>query len=128
MNKGAYRLIIYLSTDREIEIGALGKFLFKKGWYVYTGSAMNNLQKRVDRHNRKEKTLRWHIDYFLNDSCTEIEETLYYPSDEKNECELNAMLLVEPGVSVPVKGFGSSDCSVCPAHLLYFGKRKPIIK
>ncbi len=34
------------------------------------------------------------------------------------ECDLLARVLDIPGASVPVPGFGSSDCRACPAHLV----------
>ena len=34
------------------------------------------------------------------------------------ECDLRAALGMVPGISIPIAGFGSSDCARCPAHLL----------
>jgi Uri superfamily endonuclease len=43
--KGCYCLIIKLNNDRTVKIGKkLGKIEFKKGYYVYVGSAMNSLE------------------------------------------------------------------------------------
>lgn len=37
----------------------------------------------------------------------------------QSECALLARLLeIDEGVSVPVPGFGSTDCRRCPSHLL----------
>ena len=44
-----------LLKEGKIRIGSLGKITFKKGFYAYVGSAMNNLEKRVQRHLRKKK-------------------------------------------------------------------------
>ncbi|MCP4265694.1 MAG: DUF123 domain-containing protein, partial [Candidatus Brocadiaceae bacterium] len=57
---GIYALIIRLSKKKEIEIGRLGTFVFPKGYYVYTGSAQNGLEKRINRHYSSEKKFHWH--------------------------------------------------------------------
>lgn len=36
----------------------------------------------------------------------------------RRECAIVAAIGALPGVTVPAPGFGSSDCRVCPAHLL----------
>jgi len=40
-----------------------GRARFRQGVYFYVGTAQRNLSARLGRHSRKEKTLRWHIDY-----------------------------------------------------------------
>ncbi|RLF60544.1 MAG: GIY-YIG nuclease family protein, partial [Thermoplasmata archaeon] len=65
--KGSYVLIINLKKEKEIEIGRLGRILFNKGYYAYVGSGLNNLEKRVGRHLRKNKKKKWHIDYLLEE-------------------------------------------------------------
>ena len=64
--KGSYLLIIKLQDDKKILVGKLGKIAFKKGYYVYVGSAMNGLEQRLQRHLRSQKKFHWHIDYLLN--------------------------------------------------------------
>lgn len=54
MGKGTYSLILELERDQYIEIGKLGKFLFKKGYYVYNGSALGGFG-RVKYHLKKNK-------------------------------------------------------------------------
>jgi len=41
--KGSYILVIFLSKDVKIEIGALGALSFSKGYYLHVGSAMGNV-------------------------------------------------------------------------------------
>ncbi|MEE9474859.1 MAG: GIY-YIG nuclease family protein, partial [Candidatus Hydrothermarchaeaceae archaeon] len=65
--KGIYALIITLEEDKNICVGKLGPVDFKKGYYVYIGSALNSLEGRINRHRRKDKKLRWHVDYLLNE-------------------------------------------------------------
>lgn len=116
-DSGCYQLKIRIKSELEIEIGALGKCRFEKGEYVYTGSAMKNLEKRVARHRRKDKKTHWHIDYLLAHAQVELSEALCHPSASREECLYNQQLLIA-GAKVPVKGFGSSDCRICPSHLV----------
>ena len=117
MNSGSYQLKIKIKKDVSLKIGALGEYHFPKGEYVYTGSSMKNLDKRIERHNRKEKALRWHIDYLLASDDVELLEAISYPSKIREECQRNQILLNE-GAEAIIKGFGSSDCKICPSHLL----------
>lgn len=54
--KGCYCLIIKLEKNEKIKIGKLGSINFKKGHYVYVGSAMNSLESRLKRHLSDEKS------------------------------------------------------------------------
>lgn len=95
-----------LSHDTEIEVGKLGSILFKKGTYIYVGSAPS--EKRLERHLREDKKLHWHIDYLLEKALT----TKIYIVKGK-ECE------VAQKIDLPcIKGFGCSDCR-CDSHLFY---------
>ena len=120
--KGCYCLVINLDNTSEIKIGKLGKVNFKKGYYVYVGSAMNSLTARIRRHLSEEKKLRWHIDYLLKES--EITDVIYSVSDEKVECELSQCLSQK---AASVKDFGCSDCK-CESHLYYFKNRNEAIE
>ena len=114
--RGSYCVVAFLPEDSDIEIGKLGTFSFPRGFYVYTGSAMSSLEGRIGRHLRKDKKLKWHIDYFLDRAVS----IAFLPiiSSEREECDINSRFL-EEGESV-VKGFGSSDCG-CASHLTYLG-------
>ena len=114
---GIYNLIIKLSKDKEIKIGCLGTFVFPKGFYVYTGSAQNGLEKRIDRHLSSNKKFHWHIDYLL--SYAKIVKVLRYVGVKKDECKLNRLIAQSSGATPLVDKFGSSDCN-CVTHLYYF--------
>lgn len=120
--KGCYCLIIRLDEDCEIKIGKLGKIYFKKGHYVYVGSAMNSLESRINRHLNEEKKLHWHIDYLLKES--EISNVIYNVSTKKVECELSQYL---SNKTTSIKGFGCSDC-MCESHLYYFKNKNEAIE
>lgn len=110
---GSYILILKLKYDTKINIGKLGKFDFKKGHYIYVGSALNSLDNRIQRHLSKEKKLHWHIDYFLTKADTI--EAFYKEGKVKEECKI-AGVFKKDFSKIP--GFGCSDCS-CKSHLFY---------
>ncbi len=124
MNGGLYNLIIKLSKSKEINIGRLGTFTFPKGFYVYTGSAQNGLERRINRHLSSSKKFHWHIDYLL--SYAKIVKVFRYIGDGNAECKLSRMVGRYDGADVVVNRFGSSDCD-CVTHLYYF-KSMPDIK
>lgn len=123
-DRGAYCLLIYLRGDRQVTVGRLGHFRFPKGYYVYCGSAMNGLAARVARHHRATKRIHWHIDYLLALPAARLIAAVPYPSPSRHECELNRRVQAQPGATILVPGFGSSDCAEgCRAHLAFFPKR-----
>lgn len=76
--KGSYCLIINVEKDTKIKIGKkLGIINFKKGCYVYVGSAMNSLESRVKRHLSDNKKKHWHIDYLLLNKNSKIKKNIY---------------------------------------------------
>ncbi len=121
--KGCYCLIINLEKNCEIKIGKkLGKIDFKKGFYVYVGSAMNSMESRLNRHLSDEKKLHWHIDYLLKKA--KITDIVYNESTKKIECNLSRYISTE---AEGIRDFGCSDCK-CESHLYYFKNRKDAIE
>ena len=59
--KGIYVLIVETKKAR-VCVGSLGELEFE-GRYAYVGS--NQSGGRIERHLRKNKTKRWHIDYLM---------------------------------------------------------------
>lgn len=117
MDSGCYQLKIRINEDISLAIGALGVCSFPKGNYVYTGSAMRSLSKRIARHKRKNKRLHWHIDYLLAHPSVQINDVVSYISARKEECFYNRKLL-DNGAKALIAKFGSTDCKTCPAHFL----------
>jgi len=111
--KGTYALLIKVPKDIEVRIGKLEKIKFKSGFYAYVGSALNGIEKRIERHMRKEKKLRWHIDYLLKNA--EIVDVIYAETDSRVECNIAENLNKNLKF---VKKFGCSDCK-CKSHLFY---------
>ena len=119
--KGCYCLTIHLKNAKKIKVGKLGMINFKKGYYVYVGSAMNSLESRLKRHLSEDKKLHWHIDYLLKKA--EI-TCIIYNENKKVECELSQFLKTKTD---GVKNFGCSDCE-CESHLYYFKNRNDAIE
>ncbi len=117
---GAYILLLHLKRNRSIEVGSLGKVTFEKGWHIYVGSAIKNLDARINRHVRIRKRMHWHIDPLraVSDEVT----ALPLRSSSRLECNI-ASELAEAFVRGP-EGFGSSDCK-CPRHL-FFSRQRPL--
>lgn len=114
-DRGSYLLTVHLDKNQTITVGSLGTMLFPKGYYVYVGSAMKNLTKRIERHRRMRKTMHWHIDYLR--AVGTVHSTLAIRASEKLECQLAES--VARFAHRAVNGFGCSDCS-CPSHLFGF--------
>lgn len=117
--KGTYLLLINLNYNIDVQIGKLGKIHFIKGWYVYVGSAMNNLEARINRHLRSNKKHHWHIDYLLD--FADIKSVFLKEGTRKEEC---SVALSFSSIFSSIKKFGSSDCS-CLSHL-FVGKKEDL--
>ena len=111
-DRGSYLLILGLKKNRTISIRKLGKVHFRKGFYVYVGSAMVNLTKRMERHRRLRKQHHWHIDELR--AVAEFHSVSAIRSSDRLECEIAGAMSKMAEWSVP--GFGSTDCS-CETHL-----------
>ena len=114
-DRGSYLLILELAEDKQVDCGGLGRRHFRRGFYIYVGSAMQNLSARIARHMRRRKRHHWHIDY-LRQHADRV-QALPIRSSQRQECEVARAIseISEPGPA----GFGSSDCS-CPTHLHWF--------
>jgi Uri superfamily endonuclease len=118
--KGAYILILWLASAKDVTVGKLGTISFARGFYAYVGSAMGPAGfKRVERHldisAGRRKTQKWHIDYLL--TVSEVIETIEIATQERIECRI-ANNLRKNSSLVCIEGFGSSDCRCC-SHLFY---------
>ncbi|MGQ9656020.1 MAG: GIY-YIG nuclease family protein [Thermodesulfobacteriota bacterium] len=113
--KGSYCLVAYLSKGCFMAFGKNSAF-FPRGWYAYVGSAMNGIDKRVQRHLRSLKKMRWHIDFLLDKAV--VKDVIPMPSELREECAKAAALKAIGGVVIARK-FGSTDCR-CETHLLFF--------
>jgi len=109
--KGAYLIIAELRPARTIRVGALGRLRLVAGAYVYVGSALGGLERRIARHLRRRKRHHWHIDYLL--AHARVIEVVRVPTEVRVECALARELAFR---LEGVPGFGASDCR-CASHL-----------
>lgn len=117
VDKGNYCLIIKVSRDCRIKIGAKGMLEFSRGYYVYVGSALNSLSSRIKRHLSNKKKKHWHCDYLLLNKNTKIVEVIYTHCSKKIECEISHQ--ISKDAKDYIEYFGCSDCN-CQSHLYYF--------
>lgn len=111
-------LVFELEADVQVEVGALGEFALSAGVYAYVGSARQYLRQRVERHMRRDKQTRWHIDYLTTLDASTPRRALLFGLDEASECGLSQQLAASDGASAPIAGFGATDCTAgCEAHL-----------
>jgi len=118
--KGAYILYLEVQQSLTLNIGILKRCLFPAGRYVYVGSALNGIEKRIARHRRiahqKTGKLHWHIDRLLAHPAVRL--TSKKALAGRRECEVSRRIATRRGAAVPVLHFGSTDCKAgCKAHL-----------
>lgn len=118
INKGSYLLLMENLEDQNVEVGKLGKVQFKPGFYVYVGSGMTNLEKRVKHHQLKKKSYHYHIDY-ITPKVMKIKKPFLIRTNERMESEL--AIEVEKVCDEMIEGFGCSDTKE-KSHLFYFAE------
>jgi len=116
---------------QEIPIGARGLTSFKKGYWVYVGSAQGtgstNLSNRLQRHFRKVKKIHWHIDHLLN-ADVDLIDAIWATTQENRECEIATRLMKSDLFEWGPFGFGAGDCkNSCKSHLLWYKKGKGLV-
>ena len=115
-------LRLELRKPARITVGALGEYTFEPGQYLYVGSARRGIGARVARHKRlvgtKTGIAHWHIDYLLLHPQCSLAGVEVLPGAE--ECMVSRSIGEQDGITIPVIGFGSTDCwSNCRAHLFF---------
>lgn len=121
-------MIIRVSGDFETRAGKLGKVFFKKGDYLYIGSAKGCLNTRLQRHLRRKKRTFWHIDYLLENQKANILKI--WSINQDVECSTAEMFYRDTNTKIIKDGFGSSDCQ-CVSHLFFIqniAKMEQILK
>jgi sugar fermentation stimulation protein A len=114
-DRGSYLLILELKRKRNIRVGKLGRVSFRKGFYIYVGSAMTNLSKRMERHRHLRKQHHWHIDELR--AVAEFHSVLAIRSSVRLECKIAKAFSDISEWEIP--GFGCTDCT-CETHLFGF--------
>ena len=108
-------LEIVVEDEVGVVVGALGRQRLRAGRYLYIGSAQRALAARLERHFRRRKKKRWHIDYLTAARGVRVDGVLVWERGRAAECKIAR----EVGRiwSTPIVGFGASDCK-CQAHLV----------
>ena len=121
--KGTYIIVLFIKKGVKLQIGKLGSFDFKRGYYAYVGSAFGpgGLAARLKHHQTLSARPHWHIDYLK--TAAALVDIWYSTQPDRSEHTWAEKLLNLEAGQCPVKGFGSSDCH-CLSHLVYF-ERKP---
>ncbi len=119
---GTYALLLSSTSDAVIPVGRLGHQHFQPGWYVYLGSALGpgGVRARLAHHMRLAERPHRHIDYLR--PHTTIEEIWFCYDRKSREHDWARCFAGMKGASMPLAGFGSSDCD-CETHLFFFKKR-----
>jgi Uri superfamily endonuclease len=86
------------------------------------GSALGpgGLRARVTHHRKLSRRPHWHIDYLRPGA--RLDQIWYGYDKVRREHQWARVIRALRGASVPVAGFGSSDCT-CTAHLFFFTRR-----
>jgi sugar fermentation stimulation protein A len=116
-DQGGYVLILELKRARKLPVGKFGRVSFRRGFYIYVGSAMAHLSKRMERHRHLRKQHHWHIDALR--AVADFHSALAIRSSVRLECEIAGALSKISEWAIP--GFGCTDCS-CNSHLFAFEK------
>lgn len=114
-DRGSYLVVLELEAEARIATGALGELRYRPGFYVYAGSAMTNLTKRLARHRRRRKRHHWHLDHLR--ARAEVVDTLAVRASDRLECQLAAAVRAQADWTVA--RFGATDCG-CGGHLFGF--------
>lgn len=120
--KGTYILVLRLANATDLTIGKLGHFHFRKGYYLYVGSAFGpgGLAARLKHHLSVSPKPRWHLDYLR--PATRVTDIRISKENERAEHIWAEQLSLMENFSIPISGFGSSDCT-CLAHLFHSTKK-----
>lgn len=119
---GTYVLVLASTKAAPIRVGRLGILQLQPGFYVYVGSAHGpgGLRARLAHHLEPTAHPHWHVDYLR--AHTKPQEVWYAYSQNRWECRWADYLRPMRGASIPLTGFGSSDCT-CESHLFLFESR-----
>jgi sugar fermentation stimulation protein A len=119
--RGTYTIIVECGFEGYLAFGRLGEARLRKGRYLYTGSALGrgatSLERRLERHGRRSKKRKWHIDYLTSKPDCGVAGVVYLVSRKRLECKVNRAISKELKLSPLLPKIGASDCN-CEGHLL----------
>lgn len=117
---GTYALVLRCDCMSVIRVGRLGPMRLQPGFYIYVGSALGpgGVRARLAHHLRIARRPHWHIDH-LRPHVRPV-ETWYSLDPTRREHEWARAFSPMRACTVPIEGFGSSDCA-CRSHLYHSG-------
>jgi len=119
--KGTYTIIVRNGSEACTAFGRLGRTRLRRGYYLYTGSALGagstSLERRLQRHGTRSKRVRWHIDFLTSRPSCRFMGAVYLVSNKRLECIANESISKEFKLLPVLPGIGASDCN-CGGHLL----------
>ena len=120
--KGTYALILEVVSTRQLQVGRLGKLLFKSGFYIYVGSAFGpgGLKARLNHHLKLASKHHWHIDYLRQ--YANVIEIWYTIDPARREQDWVKSIGSLPTTTTIFPGFGASD-SKDVSHLFMAAKK-----
>ena len=123
---GTYALVFKSVSNQQINVGKLGRFHLRPGFYLYIGSAFGpgGLKARISHHTGISSHPHWHIDSLR--SILLLKEVWYTVGAERHEHRWAAIISGLKGATIPIAGFGATDCN-CRTHLIAF-KDQPSIR
>jgi Uri superfamily endonuclease len=116
---GTYTLILSCANNARIQVGRLGTMQLQRGYYVYLGSALGpgGLRARIAHHQKLSTQPHWHIDHLR--AHTRLRSVWLRYDGRRREHEWARAILKVKDATIPVPGYGASDCS-CPSHVYFF--------
>jgi Uri superfamily endonuclease len=119
--KGTYTIIVECRFEGYIRFGGLGRAKMRRGYYLYTGSALGfgapSLERRLDRHASRSKKRRWHVDYLTTNRDCKVKGAVYLISGRRLECKIARRISQDLDLSPVLPRIGASDCN-CEGHLV----------
>jgi Uri superfamily endonuclease len=123
---GTYLLVLKAEETVSVAIGKK-QTLFHciPGYYYYVGSAFGpgGIAKRIQHHLQVSERPHWHIDYLRR--YLPVKEIWYSADPVHREHQWAQLFSKMYAISVPLHGFGSSDCD-CVSHLFYSKHKRSI--
>jgi Uri superfamily endonuclease len=118
--RGAYLLILRNNEDISLRVGSLGVLSFRKGFYIYVGSAKAGIEGRIRRYIEGPSRIKWHIDYLITAPSFRLESVIKIESGDEVKIAKNLSEILSA-----VNKFGSSDDRENKSHL-FFSESNPL--
>ena len=119
--RGTYTLLLACKRPFKLRIGRLGQTEIEKGYYLYTGSALGtgavSLEQRIARHQRRNKHVKWHVDYLTTRREITVVNVICLEAEKRLECRISRHILSDFKGKPIIPRAGASDCK-CSGHLL----------